>query len=59
VDAVVQVGTNLAAMRPAADAERMFGKPVLSINAVTYWHALRALGIDDRLSGFGRILEEF
>ncbi len=59
VDALVQVGTNLAGMRVAAETEPLLGKPVLSINAVTYWHALRALKIDDRVSGCGRILEEF
>ncbi len=57
-DAVLQVGTNLAGMAVAAEAERWLGKPVLSMNAVTYWHALRALGINDKLQGFGRILEE-
>jgi maleate isomerase len=32
---------------------------VLAINAVTYWDALRQSGIDDRVWGYGRILEEF
>ncbi len=59
VDAIVQVGTNLAGMGVAAEAERWLGKPVLSMNAVTYWNALRRLGIEDRQSGFGRLLEEF
>lgn len=59
VDALVQVGTNLAGMRVAAEAERWLGKPVLSMNALTYWHALRRLGIEDRIYGHGRILEEF
>jgi maleate isomerase len=59
VDAIVQVGTNLAGMAVAAEAERWLGKPVLSMNAVTYWRALRQLGITDRIAGHGRILEEF
>jgi hypothetical protein len=25
----------------------------------TYWHALRANGVYDRVGGFGRLLEEF
>jgi maleate isomerase len=58
VDAILQVGTNLAGMAVAAEAERWLGKPVLSMNAITYWHALRALGIQDRIKGCGRILEE-
>jgi maleate isomerase len=59
VDAILQVGTALPTVAIAAEAERWFGKPVLAINAVTYWDALRRCGIDDRLFGHGRILEEF
>ena len=59
VDALVQVGTNLAGMKVAAEAERWLGKPVLSMNALTYWRALRRLGINDKISGCGRLLEEF
>jgi maleate isomerase len=59
VDAVLQVGTALPTVAIAAEAERWFGKPVLAINAVTYWDALRRCGIDDRIFGHGRILEEF
>lgn len=59
VDAIVQVGTNLAMARLAAEAERWLGKPVLAINTATYWHALRTNGIADKASGFGRLLAEF
>ena len=59
VDAIVQVGTNLSMVRLAAAAELWLGKPVIAINTATYWHALRANGIDDKIQGFGRLLEEF
>ncbi|HKS63414.1 MAG TPA: Asp/Glu racemase [Xanthobacteraceae bacterium] len=59
VDAIVQVGTNLSMVRLAAAAELWLGKPVIAINTATYWHALRANGIDDKIAGFGRLLEEF
>jgi maleate isomerase len=59
VDALVQVGTNLACIRIAADAERWFGKPVLAINAITYWDALRRSGIPDKIHGCGSVLEKF
>jgi maleate isomerase len=59
VDAIVQVGTNLAAIDLCAEAERMFGKPVLAINAITYWDALRRGGIEDRIIGHGQTLERF
>jgi maleate isomerase len=56
VDAVVQVGTNLAMAAIAADAERWLGKPVIAINTATYWHALRQHGIKDKIEGFGSLL---
>ncbi|WP_404478102.1 arylmalonate decarboxylase [Novosphingobium sp. BL-52-GroH] len=59
VDAIVQVGTNLAGMAVSAEAERWLGKPVLSMNALTYWNALRRMGLDDKIYGYGRLLEEF
>jgi maleate isomerase len=57
VDAIVQVGTNLSMVRMAAAAELWLGKPVLAINTATYWHALRASGITDRMPGLGVLLE--
>lgn len=59
VDAIVQVGTNLSMMRTAAAAETFLQKPVIAINAATYWNALRRNGIMDRKPGFGRLMEEF
>ena len=57
VDAIVQVGTNLSMIRLAAAAEIFLGKPVIAINTATYWHALRAQGINDKVAGFGNLLE--
>ena len=59
VDAIVQVGTNLSMVRLAAAAELWLDKPVIAINTATYWHALRANGIEDRMDGFGRLLSDF
>ena len=59
IDAIVQVGTNLSMVRLAAAAEMWLGKPIVAINTATYWHALRANNIDDRMEGFGRLLAEF
>ena len=59
VDAIVQVGTNLSMVRLAAAAEMWLGKPVIAINTATWWHALRANGIEDRMEGFGRLLSDF
>jgi maleate isomerase len=59
VDALVQVGTNLSMARLAAAVEQELGKPTVAINTATYWHALRTNGIDDKVSGFGKLLEEY
>ena len=59
IGAILQVGTNLSMVRLAAAAELWIGKPVIAINTATYWHALRRNGIDDKIQGLGRLLEEF
>ena len=59
IDAIVQVGTNLAAIELCAQAERWLDKPVLAINAVTYWDALRRSGIEDSGHGCGLVLERY
>jgi maleate isomerase len=58
VEALVQIGANLAMARLVDEAERVHGKPVLGINTVMFWDALRRVGIGDRLQGWGRLLEE-
>ncbi len=58
VDAIVQVGTNLAMAQVAAMAEFWLDKPVIAINTATYWHALRQYGIKDRMQGWGSLLAE-
>jgi maleate isomerase len=58
VDAIVQVGTNLAMAEVAAMAEFWLDKPVIAINTATYWYALRQHGIKDRIPGFGSLLME-
>lgn len=57
-DAIVQVGMNLPFARLADEAERWLEKPVLALNAVSFWHALRRHGIDDRVPGWGSLLRE-
>ncbi len=59
VDALVQAGTNLSMVGLADEAERWLGKPVLAINAATWWMALRDNNIEDKVYGAGRLLREF
>jgi maleate isomerase len=59
VDAIVQVGTNLSILDLAVEYEAKLSKPVIAINAATYWHGLRACGIEDKIEGLGRLLAEY
>lgn len=58
VDAIVQVGTNLSMVHLADEAERWLDKPVIAINAATWWAALRENGIEDRVYGAGSLLRD-
>jgi maleate isomerase len=57
-DVIVMPGTNLASAALAADATTRLRVPVVACNSATYWHALRTLGIADRIDGFGPLLSE-
>ncbi len=59
VDALVQVGTNLSMTALAVEMQERIAKPVIAINAATYWYALRAVGIDDQFAGHGPLFEQF
>lgn len=58
LDAVVQVGTNMSLSQLAERLEPQLGIPLLGINAVTLWHALRENGFGAPLAGGGRLLRE-
>ncbi len=58
VEALVHVGTNLPVSAMTADIETRFGKPLIGVNVATYWLALRSLGIQDPLPGFGLLAEK-
>jgi maleate isomerase len=58
LDAIVQCGTNMSLVDVAEKLEPRLGIPVLGINAVTFWHALRESGIRAPLVNAGRLLRE-
>ena len=58
VDALVQLGTNLAGAAVAVELEKELGKPVITINPATFWHAVRHNGIDDKVEGLGLLFEQ-
>src|SRR3989442_9521030 len=38
--------------------EQAVGKPVLTTNNMTIWHALKKIGVDEGVRGYGRLLRE-
>lgn len=49
--------TALPAASVVDSIERRLGKPVVSSNQATFWQALRAAGCDQKVQGYGRLLE--
>ncbi len=58
VDVLLQVGTSMASSRLIEEFEAKFDRPVVSVNNACMWHALRTSAIQDRITGFGRLLED-
>ena len=59
LDAIVQCGTNMGMINVAQKLEPLLGIPILGINAVCFWYALRECGFSGPLNGAGRLLREF
>jgi maleate isomerase len=57
-DAFVQAGTNLSSWAVADEVETRTGKPLVSINAATLWHALGALGLHQSLPAAGSVFRQ-
>ena len=58
LDAVVQCGTNMSLCQLSEKLEPRLGIPVLGINAVLLWYALRENGFCDSVAGAGMLLRE-
>jgi maleate isomerase len=59
LDAIVQCGTNMSLLNVTEKLEPVIGIPILGVNAVLFWYALRENGFSDPLAGAGRLLREF
>jgi maleate cis-trans isomerase len=57
-DGMVVSCTDFASLEAIPRLERQLSRPVISSNTATLWAALRAAGVQTRLSGFGRLLQE-
>src|SRR6478735_7129165 len=56
-EALKACGANLECVAVAAELEKELGKPVIAINLATMWHAFRTNGIDDKIAGYGSLME--
>lgn len=59
LDAIVQCGTNMSMINVTEKLEPVLNIPILGINAVSFWFAVREAGLSDPLVGGGRLLREF
>lgn len=59
LDAVVQCGTNMSLLDVTEKLEPVVRIPILGINTVTFWYALRENGFEGAVVGAGRLLQEF
>lgn len=57
-EVLIHVGTNLPVSAITDEIEQAHGKPLIGVNVATYWQALRRIGINDRIKGFGMLLAQ-
>ena len=58
IDAFVQVGTNLSMIEVCNEMTEEIKKPMIPINAATYWHALRTRGFAEQFDGHGPLFKD-
>jgi maleate isomerase len=56
-DALIMTCLNTRSHTVIDRLEQALGKPVITSTQATLWHALRLAGIEDRIAGFGRLLQ--
>jgi maleate isomerase len=58
IEVFVVPGGNFPTMTFVSEWERAVGKPVLTTNQATLWAMIQIMQADEKLSGFGRLLEQ-
>jgi arylmalonate decarboxylase len=58
IEVLVVPGGNFPTMRSIAAWEHEFKKPVVTTNQASFWAMLRLLGPGEKITGYGRLLEE-
>jgi maleate isomerase len=57
-DALIISCLNTRSHAAVAALEQTIGKPVITSTQATLWHALRLAAVEDRITGYGRLLSE-
>jgi len=57
-DAIFLSCGGIRSLEVAEEIEQITGKPVVTSNQAQFWSCLRRAGVQDNLSGFGRIFHE-
>ncbi|MEM7561659.1 MAG: hypothetical protein AAF353_01285 [Pseudomonadota bacterium] len=57
-DAIAQIGTALPVVDMIEELEQLTGRTIVACNAAVYWQTLRTAGIQDPITGFGRLLRD-
>ena len=55
-DAIAQIGTALPMVALLDELEEHTGKTIVACNLAVYWQTLRAAGITDAITGYGKLL---
>lgn len=58
-DAIAILCTGIRSIGILQHLERDLGKPVISAIQATFWNALRISGVNDKVKGYGILLEEY
>jgi maleate isomerase len=58
IEILVVPGGNFPTMSFVPEWEHEFGKPVITTNQAALWAMMRIMGMNDKLPGLGRLLEE-
>lgn len=58
-DAIFISCTNLPSLTLIQGLEKKFRKPIITSNQATFWNCLRTMGIEEKIYGYGELLESF
>ena len=57
-EAILICCTDFGSAGIVEDLEQDLGKPVITSNTASFWRALRRVGVDDKIKGYGQLLRQ-